>query len=446
MKVWLWVLVAISVRVLLWLSARDAGVFADMSQYHERALALLSTGTMPDALRGPGYPMALAAAYATSLPPFDAARLLQALLGGVLTWTTARVAQQAGAGTRDVWAAAVVALYPGLVLSSVYLMPEGLYTTLVMLVLLLVRPADSLRSDVLTARLTLAGLLTGLALLTRSVGLALLPAVLAAVTTERAFGHTWSSRTRRLLPGAAVLLAVLTPWLMFTTRVAGGPMLDTTSGLNLLIGNHPGATGQLDMNAVPSLEDRHLRGAATPAEVNRRAVSAGVSWAVTHPVDWLRVAWRKLQFLFGLEGREHIWVFSVGYFGARAPAVVGIWGAALLVSFPLLCLAALARLGRGLAWHNPGIVALLVLVVSTAALHVISFGESRFHLPLIPALAIIAVLPGPTEPARGWRPALLVAWLVAGALLMTWLAQSSEALAALQALMAPDGWRTPRPY
>ena len=110
MKVWVWVAVAVAARVLVWLAARDAGVFADMSQYHERALALLSTGAMPDALRGPGYPVALAVAYTTSLPHFDAARLMHALLGGALTWTTARVAQQAGAGPRQVWAAAAVAV------------------------------------------------------------------------------------------------------------------------------------------------------------------------------------------------------------------------------------------------------------------------------------------------------------------------------------------------
>jgi 4-amino-4-deoxy-L-arabinose transferase-like glycosyltransferase len=446
MIVWAWVVVAVVVRVLVWLSARDAGVFADMSQYHERALALLSTGTIPDALRGPGYPLALAAAYATSLPPFDAARLMQALLGGVLTWTTARLAEQTGAGARRGWAAAVVALYPGLVLSSVYLMPEGLYTTLAMVAVWLVVAVDERSSAHVTPRLMFAGALAGMALLTRSVGLALLPAMLAAVMTGRAFGKSWLVRVRALVLGGAVMLAVVSPWLLFTTRVAGAPMLDTTSGLNLLIGNHPGTTGRLEMDAVAALEDQYLRGAATPAEASRLAVTAGVTWAVTHPVDWLRVSWRKVQFLFGLEGREHVWVYSVGYFGARVPWVVACWGVALLAGFPLLCLAALAGLGRGLAWHTPTVRALALLVVGTTALHVMSFGESRFHLPLIPALAVMAVSGAHAHQGRGARPVRTAAAVIAAALLVTWMTQLPDALAALQAMMSPDGWRTPRPY
>lgn len=446
MNVWGWVVVAVLVRVLVWLSARDAGVFADMSQYHERALALLSTGAMPDALRGPGYPLALATAYATALPPFDAARLMQAFLGGVLTWTTAQLAEQAGAGARRGWAAAVVALYPGLVLSSVYLMPEGLYTTLAMVAVWLVVSADERSSAHATPRVMLAGALTGMTLLTRSVGLALLPAMLAAVMTGRGFGESWLVRVRALALGGTVMLAVVSPWLWFTTLVAGAPMLDTTSGLNLLIGNHPGATGRLEMDAVAALEDRYLRGAATPAEASRLAVTAGVTWAVTHPVDWLRVSGRKVQFLFGLEGREHVWVYSVGYFGARAPWAVAWWGVALMAGFPLLCLAALAGLGRGLAWHTPTVTALALLVVGTTALHVVSFGESRFHLPLIPALAVMAVSGAHAHPGRGARPVRTAAAVVAAALLMTWMTQLPDALAALQAIMSPDGWRTPRPY
>jgi 4-amino-4-deoxy-L-arabinose transferase-like glycosyltransferase len=446
MNVWIWVVAAVAVRVLVWLAARDAGVFADMSQYHERALALLNTGTMPDALRGPGYPLALAAAYVTSLPPFDAARLMQALLGGVLTWTTARVAQQAGTGTRHGWAAAVVAVYPGLVLSSVYLMPEGLYTTLVMLVVWLVGSPDDQRAGRLWVRVVLGGALTGAALLTRSSGLALLPAMGAAVLTGRTVGESWLARVRALALGGTVMLAVVAPWLLFTTRVTGAPMLDTTSGLNLLIGNHPGATGRLEMDAVAALEDQHLRGAATPAEASRRAVAAGIGWAVSHPVDWLRVSWRKVQYLFGLEGREHVWVYSVGFFGNRASSVVAWWGAALLVSFPLLCFAALAGLARGLAWQMPTVRALALLVVGTTALHVVSFGESRFHLPLIPALAVMAVSRAHADQGRGARVVRAAVAVIAVALLLTWLTQLPDALAALQALMAPDGWRTPRPY
>ena len=444
-----WAIVAVAARLAVSWASAESGVFADMAQYHERAVHLATTGSLyPDALRGPGYPALLALVYAVTGVSFWWARVAHALMGGALVVVTGSVARRAGAGDRAWVAAAVVALYPGLVLSSVYLMPEGLYTLLAMLALLLVRHRS-------LAFALAAGVVAGLAILTRSVGMTLVVAGVAAAAWAVATGaSTARSAGTRVAIFVGACLLVVAPWLAFTTRVAGGPVLDTTSGMNVLLGNHPAATGRLNMADDAPLRQLHVVGAASEADANARALRAGVAWAMAHPGASVRLAGAKVGYLLGLEGREHAWVYSVGYFGARRSLTVTVWGALLMASFPLLVVAAalgLAR-ARGAPGHarargglEPVQVALGAFVVATIALHVASFGESRFHLPLVPVLAAAASL-GAMPLASTPRARLVIAGAVVALLAVVWAGQAPELLDALAALRAPNGWSTPRPY
>ena len=171
--------VAVAVRLAVSWASADAGVFADMAQYQERAQHLASTGTLwPDALRGPGYPALLAIAYRLAGDSLWIARVVNALVGGGLVVLTGVLARAAGADRRAWVAAAIVAVYPGLVLSSVYVMPEGFYALLLVACVVVARH----RSAPLAA---VAGVVAGLAILTRSVGLALLAAPLAVWLPRR---------------------------------------------------------------------------------------------------------------------------------------------------------------------------------------------------------------------------------------------------------------------
>ena len=336
-----WAIVAVAARLAVSWASADSGVFADMAQYHERAVHLATTGSLyPDALRGPGYPALLAVVYRLFGVSFWGARVANALVGGALALVAGWLARRAGADERAWMASAIVALYPGLVLSSVYLMPEGLYTLLAMLALLLVRH----RSLSIAA---LAGAVAGLAILTRSVGVSLVvvAGVVAAwaVVTGTVTPRAALSRVAMFVTACAIVLA---PWLTFTTRVAGGPLLDATSGMNVLLGNHPAATGRLNMADDTPLRQMHVVGAASEADANARAMRAGVAWAVAHPGAWLQLAGAKVGYLLGLEGREHAWIYSVGYFGARRPLTVTLWGGLLMLSFPVLVVAAVVGLVR----------------------------------------------------------------------------------------------------
>ncbi|MGE0360734.1 MAG: hypothetical protein AB7H93_09605 [Vicinamibacterales bacterium] len=445
-----WALAGIAVRLLVSSAAADATLFADMAQYQERAQHLAATATLwPDALRGPGYPVLLAAAYRLLGDSLWSARVANAIVGGGLVFATGLLARASGAGARAWIAAAIVAVYPALVLSSVYLMPEGLYALLVVATLVMVRHRTA-------AFAIVAGALAAAAMLTRSVGVALGAAPLAiwARAWWRGDASAGVGASRVALFAAACAMA-LAPWLMFTTRVAGGPMLDATSGVNLLLGNHPGATGRLVLGDEGPLRERFVAGAASVADGNRRAVAAGVSWAAANPRAWMRLAAVKLGYLFGLEGREHAWLYGHAYFGERRAVTVQAWGVLLPVSFPLLCVAAAIGAVRAPSPPPPALVAILAMIGATAALHVVSFGESRFHLPLVPLLAVVASLGAGSGGGRGRREAtpagrptvrIVVVSLLLAALAVGWVRQWPELRGQLERLRAADGWRSVPPY
>jgi hypothetical protein len=92
-------------------------------------------------------------------------------------------------------------------------------------------------------------------------------------------------------------------------------------------------------------------------------------------------------------------------------------------------------------------------VAATCAVHVASFGESRFHLPIVPVLAVGASLGGGSGgPSFGGGRAHLGRWrvgvaaVVMAVLGVVWVGQAGELLTRLDRLRAPDGWRSALPY
>ena len=220
----------------------------------------------------------------------------------------------------------------------------------------------------------------------------------------------------------------------------------STSGFNLLAGNNPRATGRLELADEPWLRQTYVSGAASIADGNRRAIAAGLGWAAEHPGEWARLAVRKLGYLFGLEGREHAWVYGHAYFGERSSTTVTTWSVLLLVSFPLLVVAAAFGVLR-VDPTRPAVIAIGAVVLATAALHVVSFGESRFHLPLVPLLAVIASLAGGEGrlPVAG-RVRVVAVVLVVAALGAGWMSQWPELRNSAERLRAAGGWTSQPPY
>lgn len=433
-------LLALTLRLAVVAAVPDAGLFSDMVGYHDRAVFLLREGRLTaDSYRGPAYPIFLALCFALPGNDLLAARIGQSVLGALTAVLTLVLARQFVSPRAALAAGIVAAAYPAAVLSTVYIMPEGLYAALLMAALV-----AAARLDVW--RCAMAGALAGLAMLTRSVG-----AGLAGSITLGVFASGWRiGQLRRASTGAAcaavVCAATIAPWLVRSSRISGAPMLDSASGFNVLAGNNPRATGRLVIEDVPWLFETYLQGGGNEAEANRRALEQAWAWIREHPGAWLRLVPIKVGYLWGLEGREHAWAYSASYFGARAPATVWLWGIALLIAFPSLAIAAVTGLCRPGLLSVPAGWSIALLLVTTSLLHALSFSETRYHLPLVPVLAVLAVR-GVAATDRPLSAIRRVAWTVlVGALIVEWASYAPELTGRLLRLSAPDGWQTGLPF
>jgi 4-amino-4-deoxy-L-arabinose transferase-like glycosyltransferase len=212
------VLVALLVRVVVVVADTPYRPANDSLDYDRYARSIAAgdgypeSGTLlyggPTALRPPGYPVLLGAVYAASGDSVTVGRVVGAVLGALAVLLIYLVARTVWGRRTALFAAALAAVFPPLVLLSKELLSESLFIVLELAAILAVfkfRGSGGLLRWALAA-----GALCGLASLTRNVGLALvLPIALGL----------WSGAARlraaSLAAPAAMLatvLLVLAPW------------------------------------------------------------------------------------------------------------------------------------------------------------------------------------------------------------------------------------------
>jgi 4-amino-4-deoxy-L-arabinose transferase-like glycosyltransferase len=409
---------------VLW-SCLDVGLFSDMHDYQDRALYILQHGQLPpDAFRPPAYPLFLAGLYKVFGVHLLAPRLVQALLGtGVIALTFGLARRVAGQGA-SLAAAAVVALYPAWLLYPVYLMAENLFTFLTLLGIWLWAKARWWTA-------LAAGLVLGVSVMTRAVGIATLAGLGVAAVWQIARPLELKARTNRVTAAALTVLSLmclligaavaLSPWVRRNhDRYGRAIVTDTASGYNFLLGNNPRATGRLELDDVQAVSETYWGLARDDAQRSEIGYEEGWKFIAANPLDATVLAVRKLGFLVGLEGREHAWAYGHHYQGRRSPDAVRAWGLAVLASFPVLMALALAgALRPGLAGTPVGLTVGMILLVATGV-HLASFGESRFHLPWIPLLAVASARTFSAEPRTPWTRPRLILFVAVLVLLSTW--------------------------
>ena len=284
----------------------------DAGDYERHALSIAAGDGYPDtavaapgsptALRPPLYPYVLGAVYAVSGDSRTAARLLGAVLGTLAVLLLFLIGRAVFSERAGLWAAALAAVSPTLVLLNSSLVSEQVFVPLVLgLALAIVRAP---RGDWRWA--ALLGVLCGLAALTRVIGLLLvLPAVLAV----------WGSRprlTRRALlaPVAVVLAAALTvlPWsLRNTAEFDRFVPLATQEGFNLFSTYNaevaavedPRASWRFPLVIEESKRLFHRRG-IDEAEISEELGARARRYILDHPLYPLEVAALNTPRLFGI--------------------------------------------------------------------------------------------------------------------------------------------------
>lgn len=180
----------------------------------------------PTAIRGPGYPFLLGAVYAISGNSVTAGRLLNALLGALVVLLLYLIAKRVWGRRIGIATAALAAVFPPLVLAARDLVSEPLFIAVALGAVLCV--LEFRRSGGMLRWAAAAGILCGLAALTRPTGFVLMVPVLVGVWTLRPRLAMESLRA----PTLALLctVVVLVPWTIRDALEFGRFVPITTSG------------------------------------------------------------------------------------------------------------------------------------------------------------------------------------------------------------------------
>src|SRR5437762_5245572 len=190
--------------------------------YLDSASPLFSVGLF----RTPVYPVAASVVLRAFGGRLEAVIAAQVLLGAITVALVGALGARLADERAGRWAALLFALDPVPVLYGIVFQPETLFTALLVAAgLLWIR---ALRASA-TGAAALTGLLLGLAVLTRPVGVAL-PVALAAV----ALLAPAARRLRVVVAMAAACLLVTSAWVARNAVLTGRPMLTTVSSINLI--------------------------------------------------------------------------------------------------------------------------------------------------------------------------------------------------------------------
>lgn len=379
------------------LDLRDAG------DYDRHAVSIAGGHGYPSALapdrptayRPPGYPFFLAGVYrlagVTDAPlaeRIEAGRLAQAVLGAAIVALCALLAARMLPGRRAVplVAAALAAVWLPLILVGGVVGSEPLFALLVAGAL--VAALEHRRHDHRVRWAALAGLLAGLAALTRSNGIVIVAPLMLLV---------WTGRPRisaRALVAPAVVAAAaaltMTPWAVRNLVVldafvpianqTGAALAGTYNEAARTDGRNPGAWRVLRL--VPDYRHIYRERARVPeVELDRRLREAALRHAREHPGYVVEVGARNTLRMFDLLGVYPTWRVAQAVGIRRNWAIasaVWCWGALALALAGVVALR-----GRVGPWPVWALVALLVL--SVVFLNVES---PRFRTPIEPFLIV----------------------------------------------------------
>lgn len=388
--------------------------------------------------QAPLYPYFLAAVSGLAGESLAAIRLAQALIGalgcGLLT-VAGRLLFDRPTG---VLAGVLLALYAPAVFTESLIQKEALAVALAAALLLSLALAG--RREPVWPWLA-AGVALGALSLLRENALLLAPVLAGWLLLSRrdppaAGTHDRGPRVLAFLTGMAL---VLVPVAVRNAAFGGGLALTTSqAGPNFYIGNHAGATGSyvplLAGRSDPAFERRDATELAeqaegrklAPGEVSSYWLGRALAFAGEEPGAWLALLARKAWMVmhrFELADTEDLYLFR-----QASPLLTALsWLGNLGVLLPL------AVGGVVLTWSRRRELAPLYLTAATLLLSVaLAFVFSRYRLPAVPALALLA--------AAGLRDA----WLRARAGKLRSLAPATLAVALVAVPVnwpAPAAWR-----
>jgi hypothetical protein len=258
-------------------------------------------------------------------------------------------------------------------------------------------------------RLLLSGFFLALTTLTRSV---ILPFALAAFCLLL-FLH----RKQAILAILAFFLTI-SPWIIRNSllhqKLTG---IETSMGYNLYLGYHPQGNGSFVFG--PSLD---LLTILDDAERDRIGTEKAIEFIKAQPERFIPLVINRLGFFFGLEKRVLMYFYGNNIIGYIPLPLLLTISAVLLLPFVIISTSAAFGLAY-LRW-KPEHILLTLLFASYILPHVFILSEDRFHLALVPYIAILAAqvwVHGFTPLRVRWNESRTGKWIVSMAIFAAFL-------------------------
>ena len=346
----------------------------------------------PTSIRPPLYPGLVAGIFAIAgESSLQAVRLVQIVLSLLVTVLVYQLGRRIFTPAVGRYAAAATWLYPSIIFFNFTILTETLY---IFLLLAFVLAAVQMIEKPTPGVALVCGVALGLSCLTRSV-LWPLPILLCPLLAIVLRG-SWRVR----LTAPALVLAgyalVVAPWAVRNTHLQGVlTVVDTMGAFNLRMGNYEYTPDDRmwtvvelrgELNWAHALNVQHPNQHFTEGQKAEWAQKEALAYMAANPAITIRRAWIKFADFWGLERELAAAVQRGMYTPPRWFAVVA--PLTIIATFCLIALVGVAGvwLMRARDWRADLVI--LLPVVAIMAGHTIVFGHSRYHLPLIPILAL----------------------------------------------------------
>lgn len=347
--------------------------------------------------RPPLYPAFLALIYfltGITARRFLIARLVQAVLAATMVPLTYALASRFFPENRKIAivAAWIIALYPMLVIYPLSLATENLFFVLLtagilsLVIASQVVPMESIGQKTRNAGIQFliqnrwylaSGFLLGLAALTRSVSLALV--LLSSLWVWFAL-----KKKRQALLVFVTACIIVAPWIVRNSllhhRLVG---VESALGYDLYVGYHPDGTGTFQFPQsldLMTLVDDGLRDELGQAQA--------MEFIKADPARFPYLIVRRAGYFFGLERRAVTYFYSNNYFGYISKPVLIAFSSIICLPFVLVSLSAV--FGIPVLKRKKDILLLFLIMGGYILPHLLIIAEDRFHLALLPFLAVLA--------------------------------------------------------
>ena len=233
------------------------------------------------------------------------------------------------------------------------------------------------------------GILLGLATLTRALTQVywILLAPLWYFQTDRA-----SRALRNLVLAVIGMLLVLTPWIYRNYERVGRARISTNGGINLYIGNHPGAGMGWNNDGA---DEYDTNDATLEKHIDRVAGRRGFEYILAHPVAFVKRGVFKVAYFYAVDlTGVHYELIQAAENERTDGYVILSWVQQCYYLLVLLAgaMGLLFVYFRRREYRSAGGYLMWVTILFWTAVHFVFFGHGRFHFPIMPMFCAFAAL------------------------------------------------------